>query len=319
MQTQEQAVLERIKLSRGTTEPSQEAPTENAEAVNVSKDAPVDEVVETEAKANEEVTPETEEPAEEATGTEAIEAETDLFYYDIDGEEVSSIQIKEWKDNGLMQADYTRKSQANADERKVLDADREQLKTDQAKVNDQLAILKAEIDEGVKTPEELTELREYEPEEYIKYTEKLNRRKKLLSEAHVAAPKSVDAAAESQKLMDAHPEWFSDGQQTQQLKDDMKLMSEYAAKAGFTDADKSTLTARDYNVILDAARYKKQNGKNVAIEKKVRKAPVITKPRANAKGIQTDLDRALKAFKANPNDKNAVALRKLKRQINSKA
>ncbi len=57
--------------------------------------------------------------------------------------------------------------------------------------------------------------------------------------------------------------------------------------------------------------------KNVAIEKKIRKAPVSTKPRAAASGIQTDLEAAQKAFKNNPTDKNAVALRKLKRQLNN--
>ncbi len=49
-QSAEQAILNRIKLSRGNTEPSTEAPTENAEAVNVSEDAPIDEVNEPEAK-----------------------------------------------------------------------------------------------------------------------------------------------------------------------------------------------------------------------------------------------------------------------------
>ena len=50
MQTAEQAIVERIKLSRSTPEPSTEAPTENTEAVNVSEDAPAEEEVSTEER-----------------------------------------------------------------------------------------------------------------------------------------------------------------------------------------------------------------------------------------------------------------------------
>ncbi|NQY99005.1 MAG: hypothetical protein HRT82_17765, partial [Henriciella sp.] len=52
MQTAEQDFVNRIKLSRGNAEPLTEAPTENTEAVNVSEDAPIEEVVEPEAIAN---------------------------------------------------------------------------------------------------------------------------------------------------------------------------------------------------------------------------------------------------------------------------
>ena len=79
MQTAEQAIVERIKLSRSTTEPEQSAPTENTEAVNVSEDAPVEEVIETEAQVDEEVKPETEEPAEEVTAAQTNDEDTDLF------------------------------------------------------------------------------------------------------------------------------------------------------------------------------------------------------------------------------------------------
>ena len=64
MQTAEQEFVNRIKLSRGTTEPSSEAPTDNSAAVNVSEDAPVEEVVKTEAIPSEDIARETENSAE---------------------------------------------------------------------------------------------------------------------------------------------------------------------------------------------------------------------------------------------------------------
>ena len=318
MQTAEQDFVNRIKISRGNAEPEQSAPTENTKAVNVSEDTPVEEVVETEAIANEEVTPETEEPAEEVTAAQTNDEETDLFYYDLDGEEVSSTQLKEWKANGLMQADYTRKTQELADSRKDYETQREEFAVKESKFNDKLLTLEAMLSEDTKTADEIAEMREYEPEEYIKYTEKQSKLKEFVNSAKTATQQpSVDMAKVSADLFAAHPEWMDNGKQSQKFIDDTNLMTKYAETRGIGQAELSSFEAKHYEVMLDAARYKSQNSKNVAIEKKVRKAPVSTKPRAAASGIQTDLEAAQKAFKNNPTDKNAVALRKLKRQLNN--
>ena len=318
MQTAEQDFVNRIKISRGNAEPEQSAPTENTEAVNVSEDTPVEEVVETEAIANEEVTPETEEPAEEVTAAQANDEETDLFYLDLDGEEVSSTQLKEWRANGLMQADYTRKTQELADSRKDDETQREEFAVKESKFNDKLLTLEAMLSEDTKTADEIAEMREYEPEEYIKYTEKQSKLKEFVNSAKTATQQpSVDMAKVSADLFAAHPEWMDNGKQSQKFIDDTNLMTKYAETRGIGQAELSSFEAKHYEVMLDAARYKSQNSKNVAIEKKVRKAPVSTKPRAAASGIQTDLEAAQKAFKNNPTDKNAVALRKLKRQLNN--
>ena len=318
MQTAEQDFVNRIKISRGNAEPEQSAPTENTEAVNVSEDTPVEEVVETEAIANEEVTPETEEPAEEVTAAQANDEETDLFYLDLDGEEVSSTQLKEWRANGLMQADYTRKTQELADSRKDDETQREEFAVKESKFNDKLLTLEAMLSEDTKTADEIAEMREYEPEEYIKYTEKQSKLKEFVNSAKTATQQpSVDMAKVSADLFAAHPEWMDNGKQSQKFIEDTNLMTKYAETRGIGQAELSSFEAKHYEVMLDAARYKSQNSKNVAIEKKVRKAPVSTKPRAAASGIQTDLEAAQKAFKNNPTDKNAVALRKLKRQLNN--
>ena len=318
MTTEQESILERIKLSRGTTEPSPEAPTENTEAVNVSEDAPVEEVITEEAQVNEEVTAETEEPAEEVTEAQADDSETDLFYYDLDGEEVSSDQLKEWKANGLMQADYTRKTQSHAEDVKTFNAEKEDFNAKQSEFNNKLAQLNAIIEEDTPSAETLAEWREYEPEKYIEHTEKMSNRKKLLASSKAELPvQGVDMAKVSADLFAAHPEWMVDGKQSKQFTEDTNLMTVYAESRGIDQAELSSFEAKHYEVMLDAARYKSQNSKNVAIEKKVRRAPVSTKPRAAAKGVQTDLDAAMKAFRKNPSDKNAVALRKIKRQINN--
>ena len=318
MQTAEQDFVERIKLSRGTKETEQSATPENTEAVNVSEDAPVEEVIESEVITNEEVAPETEEPAEEVTEAQANDEETDLFYLDLDGEEVSSTQLKEWKANGLMQADYTRKTQTHAKDVDTFNAEKEDFAAKQSEFNTKLAQLNAMIEEDTPSAEVLAEWREYEPEKYIEHTEKMSNRKKLLAESKAELPTtSVDMAKVSADLFAAHPEWMVDGKNSKQFTTDTNLMTSYAESRGIGQAELSSFEAKHFEVMLDAARYKSQNSKNVAIEKKVRRAPVSTKPRAAATGVQTDLDAAMKAFKKNPSDKNAVALRKLKRQLNT--
>ena len=316
MQTPEQGILERIKVSRGTSEPVT-APTENLEVVNVSEDAPIDDVVETEAYANEEVTTEIEEAAEEVTAAQADDTEAELFYYDIDGEEVDSNQLKEWKANGLMQADYTRKTQELADNRKDFEAKQSSLTAKESELNDKLLTLEAMLSEDAKTVEEIAEMREYEPEEYIKYTEKQSKLKEFVNSAKTATQQpSVDMAKVSADLFANHPEWMDNGKQSQKFIDDTNLMTKYAETRGIGQVELSSFEARHYEVMLDAARYKSQTASNAAIEKKVRKAPVSTRPRASAKGIDSAVDKAQKAFNKNPNVQNAAALRTAKRHAN---
>ena len=58
---QEQAILERIKVSRGTSDSTPVEQPEESQIVNVSEDAPIEDVNEPEAQVNEEVATEIEE------------------------------------------------------------------------------------------------------------------------------------------------------------------------------------------------------------------------------------------------------------------
>ena len=318
MQTAEQAILERIKVSRGTTEPEQSAPTENTEAVNVSEDAPIEEVIEPEAQADEDDTLEIEEPVSKSTEIEIDEGDTDLLYYDIDGEEVSSKQLKEWKSDGLKQADYTRKTQAHAEDVKAFNAKQEAFDKKVAEFDSKMVTLQAMVSEESLTDEAIAEMREYEPEKYIEYTEKLAKRKQFIDSNKPAENKpSFDVEAERKKLWDNNPSWMQDGKQTKAFEADMKLIQDYAGANGYSNDDFAGFRAQDFQTMLMASKYAALNNKNAAIEKKVRKAPVSTKPRATAKGADADYQKALKAFRTNPSDANAVALRKIKRQLNN--
>jgi len=314
MQTAEKEYLEIRKKARVGQESIIEQP-ENTEAVDVSEDAPVDEVIETEAQANEEVTTEAEEPAEETPEVEATEDDTDLLYYDIDGEEVSSKQLSEWKSDGLKQADYTRKTQELSDSRKDFEAEVDAFKDKQSKFDSHIATLEAMISEDVLTDEDLKELREYEPEKYIEYTEKLVKRKKFVNDNKVKPDTKVsfDVNDERQKLWSANPSWLQDGKQTKAYESDMKLIESYAKDNGYNDF--SNFRANDFQTMLNASKYLALNNKNAAIEKKVRKAPVTTKPRAKANNsMQSEIDVVQKRFNKTGSDKDFLLLRRLQRQ-----
>lgn len=63
--------------------------------------------------------------------------EIEELFFEIDGEEVSLNQIKEWQQGSLRQSDYTKKTQAIA-------VEREQVKAERAQINDELQALQSE-------------------------------------------------------------------------------------------------------------------------------------------------------------------------------
>tara|TARA_R110000787_G_scaffold167889_1_gene280836 strand:- start:4380 stop:5330 length:951 start_codon:yes stop_codon:yes gene_type:complete len=316
MQTAQDSILERIKVSRGGSEPVT-APTENLEVVNVSEDAPVEEVVETEAYANEEVTPEIEESEQEETAQASPESEDEDLYVDYKGREINLKDVEQWEQGHLRQADYTRKTQELADNRKDFEDMQTSFTAKESELNDKLLTLEAMLNEDTKTADEIAEMREYEPEDYIKYTEKQAKLKEFVNSAKTATQQpSVDMKKVSADLFAAHPEWMENGKQSQKFIDDTNLMTKYADSRGIGQAELSSFEAKHYEVMLDAARYKSQSASNAAIEKKVRKAPVSTKPRASAQVVSTAVDKAQQAFNKNPNVQNAAALRTAKRHTN---
>ena len=309
MDPSEQAYLEKRKAAR-TGQDSNEQPAP-VEAVDVLDDsAPIEEVAET---VNEDVTSEIE---ESATIEETQDLETDLFYYELDGEEVSSDQLKEWKSNGLKKADYTRKTQELAESKKTLEADLQKLNSDRAKLSEQLSTLEAMVSEDSLSDEQVAEMREYEPEQYINHIEKQQKRKEFLKGAKSNANPVVDTQAEQAKLIANNPQWLNDGKATEAYQDDMTALNSYYTDNGFTQEQVDAVNTNSLlaQAVIDAARYKATNTRKAVVEKRVRKAPVRTKPRAQTTNAATEKVKALKARAKNGDAKAFAELRQLQRQ-----
>jgi hypothetical protein len=315
----EQSILERISAVRSGAEPIVE-PTAPTEAVDVSSDETLAQD-ETEVEATEpvgeiDVEAEAKEPESELTAEVLEPDEDDDLYVTVGDREISIKDIKEMEQGQLRQSDYTRKTQALADERKEFDANKAE--TDQLRqmLSDQTAQLAAILEQETLSQEEIQELREYDAEGYIKYQEKMISRNQLLEKSKQVAPPEFDPR-ESEKLWSSNPSWGSVGSETDVFRSDMEMMQDYARSNDYSDEELMNINqSRHFQTMLKAARWEKSQKSNASIAKKVRKAPVTTKPKqAQVSSIQAQVDKAYAKFQNTNSVKDAVAYRQLKRKL----
>lgn len=227
----------------------------------------------------------------------ADDEEEETQYIELDGTETSLDEVRKWRDEGLMQSDYTKKttehSQFAKKEREELAFDRENLTKANDEVSDmrdQLTVLVAE-DETI----DWAELKDSDPEEYINLKEKADKRKAALEKvkADRNTPADDPALIESERglLFAANPEWLDkENKTTETFKKDTALMNTYVSKAGFSSEEFSSMTSsRQLTTILKAAKYDELQEKGRKIKEKRDKVPVVTKPKANIKTQPTSM------------------------------
>lgn len=238
------------------------------------------------------------EPAEEPEGDDDDE---NIQVLEIDGEEYDLNEVKAWREGNLRQSDYTRKTQALADERKQFeaerDAERAQLADAHKKFTENADMLEVLVQEDSEVDWE--RLKEDDLEEYIEKKELAEKRQKALEKikADRKTPVTDPAAiqAEQRKLIQFDPAWLEekDGKQivTKQFTADMKLVDDYAVKAGFTAEEFETMAKSHYMItMLKAARYDQLQEKSREMKNKREKVPVVTKPRKQAKNSKQEKD-----------------------------
>jgi hypothetical protein len=186
-----------------------------------------------------------------------------------------------------MQADYTRKTTELAEDRKALQAEREDLESQKTNLSDMTAELQALVAEDGEVNWE--ELREDDPEEYIALKEKADKRKKLvekLKSEQTSQPTISDdeLVSEQQALFAANPSWLDkDSKPTAEFESDQKLINSYFADNGFTREDVSGMVRSRYLVaLLKAAKFDELQGKASGIKNKAKKATLVTKPKKTA-------------------------------------
>ncbi len=278
------------------------------QTANEETDAPVDEEVVEETEEAEEVeeeAPEEEGQAEEETEEEVAEeeeeydvvAEEDLKYtIKVDGEELE-VGIDELKNGYQRQADYTRKSQALAEQRKETEAiqsERQQLEQERQMYANGLQMLQEQQSSKLQEFDNVdwTALKTEDPYQYmLKKDEYRDAQEKVQNVAQQQVLIQQEQAEEANKarahfvqqeynrLVEALPEW---NDQESTIKKDVQ---EYAKSVGFLPEEINQLADhRSVLVIKKAMEYDKLTQKVAPKKKAVKKVPKVQKSgRGNSK------------------------------------
>ena len=260
--------------------------TVEAEAVEAGKPA-IDEV------SGDDVNTESTEASAESE-TEDAETSNDSdepLYYQIGDEEISETEVKEWRENGLRQADYTKKTQSLADERKGFETEKTQVAGLAETLKSHIDALEVVIGNDLESVD-MDHLREYDLSEYLRVKEERETKLSKLDEAKATAQKLKEDAdlqqltGEQAKLKELFPDWADPATGQETYKKDSALIESYVQKNGFNEEDFSHLTsATVMQAIHKAALFDAMKEESQAVEKQVRKAPKAIK--AGAKKIQT--------------------------------
>ena len=266
----------------------EEVVEDTQEAEEVEEEAPEEE----EGQAEEE----TEEEVDEEEETEIV-AEEDLKYtIKVDGEELE-VGIEELKNGYQRQADYTRKSQALAEQRKETEAiqsERQRLEQERQMYANGLQMLQEQQSSKLQEFDSVDweTLKAEDPYQYmIKKDEYRDAQEKVNNVAQQQAliqqerneemqrAKAQFVQQEYNKLVDALPEW-KDKDST--IKKDIQ---EYAKSVGFLPEEISQLSDhRSVLVIKKAMEYDKLTKKVAPKKKAVKKVPKVQKSgRGNSK------------------------------------
>ena len=248
-----------------------------------------------EVEANEPEVEETEGAQEEPTEQEAPEAfedEEELEeVVELDGEEVTLDQLREWKRGTLREQDYTKKTQALADERKALASKLSEIDSTASVLLDAeseiFGLLVADLDEI-----DLKQLRKDDYEEYSRIKEERAEREDKLKaiKVKVAEARNVVVAQEQENLVKSLG--WDDSIKKQA---DIDAFNELAKELGMSDRDMKTLTsAKVMGALVELAKIKKASSisepkperKKVKISKK-RSTPV---PAKKARTYEDELD-----------------------------
>jgi len=266
----------------------EEVVEETEEAEEVEEEAPEEE----EGQAEEE----TEEEVEEEEETEIV-AEEDLKYtIKVDGEELE-VGIEELKNGYQRQADYTRKSQALAEQRKEteqIQSERQKLEQERQMYANGLQMLQEQQSSKLQEFENVdwTSLKTEDPYQYmLKKDEYRDAQEKVQNVQQQQILIQQEQADEAQKarahfvqqeynrLVEALPEW---NDQESTIKKDVQ---EYAKSVGFLPEEINQLADhRSVLVIKKAMEYDKLTTKVAPKKKAVKKVPKVQKSgRGNSK------------------------------------
>ena len=271
-----------------------ESPKE-AEPVEPKAEAKVEAEVEQKAETQPEETQEVEVQEEDASIDEnAIEEqETDLHQVIVNGEKID-VDLEELKAGYQKDADYRRKTEEIAIEKRELKSEEDRLKnqysTKMEDLNSLVATLNAEINNDMNS-KELDALWDEDPTEAAKIDRRIQKRKQTIQQAqqklreHQQAQFQEILKEEQRKLHLKHPE-IADPVKGTAVKSEIM---NYLSSKGFSNEDVARIyDSRYFDVIMDGMSFTKSKSvKPGLVSKKVKPTKFV---KSGVKATKEDLD-----------------------------
>ena len=266
------------------TNEEQENIEENAEEAEEETES------ESEVEELEEDNPETEEDEDDESEDEEVEVEDEPVTYTIkSGGEEKEVTVDDLISGYQKGDDYTKKSQALAEQRKAVEAEAHavqeamQLREQYAARLDQVKVLLENSDEQV----DLDELKENDPITWsIKVAEKTENNKKLnliqqeqnrLAQAHQkqVAEQQAKLVAHEAEMLTSKVKEFSDPKKAEQIKGEIR---NFGKSIGFSDQELAQVYDHRHVMVLQKAMaYDRIQKAKAGVTKKVAKAPKMAK------------------------------------------
>ena len=253
------------------------------EAVEETDEEALEEEVEEESEDEPEATEEEDEDSDE------VEVEERKTYRVKSGGEEKEVTLQELVSGYQKGDDYTKKSQALADQRKAVEAEAHavneamQLRQEYAQRLSQVQELLSQDNDDV----DLAELKENDPIQYaIKVAEKTENNKKLQllqqeqnklahAQQHQVAQHQAKLVAHEAQMLTEKVKEFSDPKKSEQLKGEIR---NFGKSIGFTDNELAQVyDHRHVMVMQKAMEYDKLQKANPSVTKKLAKAPKMAK------------------------------------------
>ena len=241
------------------------------------------------AEEGEQPTPEAQQQEPEAVETEQEVPETPRYRVKAAGEE-REVTLDDLIKSYQLGTDYTQKTQALAEQRKAIEAEKaavEQAKQLRDQYAQRLELIEKVLNEQNKS-EDLESLKESDPIGYaMKVAEQVQRDKQLAAvqaeRTRIAEKQNAERQQQMQqylaeqqaRLQQAIPE-YADPQKGEEIRRDIRS---YAQSKGFTDQELGHIyDSRAVEVLWEAAQYRKLMANKPEVTKKVAEAPKTMKP-----------------------------------------
>lgn len=243
----------------------------------------IDESAELEASDEDEQDEIEESETEDTEEDESEESADQLFTVTIDGKE-EKVTLDELRDGYFRTADYTRKTQALAEERKAAEAELESVRAERAEYAQLLPKLRTTFEAGMGPEPDWNTLRQQDParaavlwqqrEEQRRHIEQLKaEEQRVLQEQERDAQRQAQAYAEEQRnlLLDKLPEWKDAKVANSEAAGIKKML----ADAGFPPEQQVIGDHRYVMIARKALLYDQMMEKRKGLDKKRAGAPVV--------------------------------------------